>query len=190
MTSIAIFASGSGTNTETIIKYFEDYSNIGISVVISDNPRAYVLKRAEQLKVPALVLKKQEYSSGSYLVSLLRNYSVDFIVLAGYLKLIPSSLISAFSSQIVNIHPALLPKYGGKGMYGDRVHRAVIAANEKESGITIHFVNNKYDDGQIIAQHKCPVYKEDTPDALARRIHHLEHWYYPMEIAKLVKKSM
>lgn len=187
MNNIAIFASGSGSNAENIINHFNGGNLARIVLILSENKDAYVFERARKLNVPAVLFSLDEFKNGKIL-STLKQYDVDFIVLAGFLKLFPSSIIEEFPQKIVNIHPALLPKYGGKGMYGDRVHKAVIEAGETESGITIHYVNSQYDEGGIIFQAKCPVLPNDKPEDLALRVHGLEYEYFPKVIEKLLKK--
>ena len=177
--SLAIFASGSGSNAEEIINQSRRSGNYHVALIVTNNPDAGVIKRGARLDVPVLVLSKK-ILNGEGIGKILENWSIEYIVLAGYLKLIPDALIRQFSHKIINIHPALLPSYGGKGMYGDNVHKAVIDAGEKESGITIHEVNEKYDEGQILFQANCPVLKGDTPETLAERIHSLEHQHYPV----------
>lgn len=186
MNKIAIFASGSGTNAENIINHFKQKDFAKVVLVLSENKDAFVLERAHKLNVPAVNFSIEDLKSGKIL-DLLIKYSVDFIVLAGFLKLFPASIIDKYPQKIVNIHPALLPKFGGKGMYGLRVHKAVIESGDKESGITIHYVNNNYDEGNIIFQAKCPVFIDDTPDILAQRIHKLEYEYFPKMIESLLK---
>ena len=177
--SLAIFASGSGSNAEEIIKQSLRTGNYHVALIVTNNPDAGVIKRGARLDVPVLVLSKK-ILNGEGIGKILEKWSIDFIVLAGYLNLIPDALIRQFSHKIINIHPALLPSFGGKGMYGDNVHKAVIDAGEKESGITIHEVNEKYDEGKILFQASCPVLKGDTPESLAERIHSLEHQHYPV----------
>jgi phosphoribosylglycinamide formyltransferase-1 len=179
MISIAILASGSGTNAEKIMDRFRDSSLARVVLLATDNPAAGALERARRRGVPVAVFSRAEFAEGSAPLAALRAAGVDYLVLAGFLRLIPLNIIEAFPGRIVNIHPALLPAYGGRGMYGDHVHRAVIAAGEKESGITIHRVNERYDEGSIIAQFRCPVNPGDTPDGLAARIHELEHRHFP-----------
>jgi len=187
MKKIAIFASGSGTNAENIAKYFSDCENIKVEIILSNKKNAKVLERAKKLKIQAVYFTKEKLKTNE-ITKLLLEKDIDLIVLAGFLWLVPKSLIQAFPDKIINIHPALLPKYGGKGMYGDRVHREVIKNGEKESGITIHYVNEKYDEGNIIFQAKCKVYETDTVDDLASRVHKLEYKYYPEIIEKLLKE--
>lgn len=188
MKRIAIFASGSGTNAQKIMEHFQNIDDIEVSLVLSNNEGAYVLQRASDLNVPAYVFDRQMFYETDQVHDILRDVGIDFIVLAGFLWLVPDNLLASWAGKIVNIHPALLPKFGGKGMYGDRVHKAVIEAGEKETGITIHYVNEVYDDGEIIFQEKFEVLPDDTPDSIAERIHVLEHKHYPLVIEKLVSK--
>lgn len=186
MKNIAIFASGSGTNAENIIKYFSTGKSAKVTIVLSNRPDAYVAVRAQKLNVEVKIFDRHDfYESGEVLRTLL-DRKTYFIVLAGFLWLVPPEIIREFPRRIVNIHPALLPLFGGKGMYGDRVHRAVIEAGEKESGITIHYVNEIYDSGDIIFQARCSIASDDTPETLARKIHELEYRHYPVVIEKLV----
>lgn len=187
MKNIAIFASGSGTNAENIIRYFFESKIARVAMILSENKDAFVLKRAEKLDVPAIFFTMDELKNG-VLKDRLIDENIDFIVLAGFLKLIPSNILTSFPNKILNIHPALLPKYGGKGMYGMNVHRAVIAAGESESGITIHLVNEKYDEGDIIFQVSCPVVACDEPETLAERIHSLEYEHFPTVIEKYIRE--
>ena len=190
MKRIALFASGNGSNAQRIIEFFKDHNKISIELVFSNNPGAYVLERAKNLSVEAILFNRHEFYETDKILKILLERKIDLIVLAGFLWLIPKYLLDAFENRIINIHPALLPKYGGKGMYGMRVHEAVIAAGEKESGITIHYVNEKYDDGQIIFQAKCPVEDSDTPESLAEKVHQLEHRYFSGVIERLVLKNL
>lgn len=184
MPHIAIFASGSGTNAENIIKKFQALPDFRFTV-FCNNPHAGVLARAALLNIPVVVFTRRDfYDSDKILQQLIENRT-DLIVLAGFLWLVPAFVVRSFPNRIINIHPALLPKFGGKGMYGERVHQAVIAARETVSGITIHYVNENYDEGQIIRQVQCPVYPSDTPQTLAARIHALEYEHYPQVIAEL-----
>jgi phosphoribosylglycinamide formyltransferase-1 len=184
---IAIFASGSGTNAQRIIEYFSRNPQITVYLVLSNKPDAYVLERAKILNVPSVVFNRHSFYETDEITGLLKKDGIDLIVLAGFLWLIPLNLIRAYPGRIINIHPALLPKYGGKGMYGARVHEAVIQSGDKESGISIHYVNEKYDEGSIIFQAKCEVMQNDTPDTLSQRIHQLEYKHYPEIIEKLIK---
>lgn len=184
MYKIALFASGSGTNVENIAQYFKNHKNIEVSLVLSNKKNAFVLERAKKLGIPTLVFNREQFYGSNYVVKSLIDYDIDLVVLAGFLWLIPISLIDAFPRKILNIHPALLPKYGGKGMYGDKVHQAVVENNEDESGITIHFVNDKYDEGEVLFQAKCPVSKTDTPQLVAQKVHALEYEHFPKVIEK------
>lgn len=186
MNNIAIFASGSGSNAENMVCYFSQSGAIRIKAVLSNNPNAFVLQRMGRLNIPVAVFNADQLTGGVVL-DWLNSYGIDYIVLAGFLKLIPFNIIRAFPNRIVNIHPALLPKHGGKGMYGMRVHEAVIAAGDTESGITIHLVNERYDEGSIIFQAKCPVLTNDTPQALADRIHQLEYQHYPRVVQQFIE---
>lgn len=186
MKRIAIFASGSGTNAENIAHHFENHKDIRVEMILSNRSDAYVLKRAKQLGIESAVFSRDDMKSPDKLAKLLAARNIDLIVLAGFLWLIPKSLLSAFPKKIINIHPALLPKYGGKKMYGMRVHEAVISEGERESGITIHFVDEIYDHGKVIFQAKCPVESGDTPETLAGKIHELEYKHYPVVLEKLL----
>ena len=184
--NIAIFASGSGTNAENIIRHFQGNKDVNVALVVSNKPDAYVLVRAANLHVPSLTLTREEFARGEELARLMKERGIDFIVLAGFLLRVPEALIEAYPGRIVNIHPALLPKYGGKGMYGDRVHPAVVEAGERESGITIHLIDEQYDRGTTVFQAKCPVLPGDTPDDVARKVHALEYAHYPEVIGQLL----
>jgi phosphoribosylglycinamide formyltransferase 1 len=186
MQNIAIFASGSGSNAQRIAEYFSGSSRVKITRIFCNRPDAYVLKRAEILRIPASIFTRKDLYESPVILNQLWYDQTDLIVLAGFLWFVPENILDAFHNRIVNIHPALLPKYGGQGMYGNRVHEAVIAAGEKESGITIHFVNGKYDEGKIIFQAKCPVEASDDPESLAKKIHILEHEHYPLVIENLL----
>ena len=186
MQRIAIFASGNGTNAQRIMEHFRFHSAIRVSLVLSNKPDAHVLKRAHKFQIPTLVFSRHDLYQSHHLLDILSVQCIDFIILAGFLWLIPKYILDAYPNRILNIHPALLPKYGGKGMYGDRVHEAVIAAGDNESGITIHFVNEHYDQGDIIFQARCPVEPGDSPESLARRVHELEYAHYPEVIEQVV----
>ncbi|MGM0626507.1 MAG: phosphoribosylglycinamide formyltransferase [Bacteroidota bacterium] len=190
MKKIAILASGSGTNAENIVRHFVDNEYAGVKLIVSDRENAGVLGRAKSLNVEGHYISRKNMRESNQLMDMLHDYKIDLIVLAGFLALIPSRLIQAFDKRIINIHPALLPAYGGKGMYGDKVHQAVIENNETESGISIHYVNEKYDEGKIILQAKCPVYKGDDTDSLSNRIHKLEYRYYPQVIEQLIEMAL
>jgi phosphoribosylglycinamide formyltransferase-1 len=188
MRNIAIFASGSGTNAENIIKYFSTKNTAKVRLVLSNKSQALVMKRAEALDVPAVFFDRNDFYLTGTVSSYLDSYKIDFIVLAGFLWLVPEDIIRKYKGRIVNIHPALLPAYGGKGMYGAAVHSAVISNREPESGITIHYVNDKYDDGDIIFQARCKVDPDDTPDTLASKVHALEYRHFPVVVEELVGK--
>ena len=185
MHSLIIFASGKGSNAQAIIDYFKENKMARVSLIVSNKADAGVLDIARREHIPFLVVDKTTFRE-TLLIEQLLEHEPSLIVLAGFLWKIPDALIHAFPNKIVNIHPALLPNYGGKGMYGHNVHNAVIAAAEKESGITIHYVNEVYDSGNIIVQARCPVHGNDTADRLAARIHHLEHFYFPRSIEFLL----
>jgi phosphoribosylglycinamide formyltransferase-1 len=189
MQNIAIFASGNGSNAQRIAEYFRDHPTIRILLIVSNKADAYVLERARKLGIPSCVYSNKEFRDANALITQLDEYKIDAIVLAGFLLKVADSLIAAYPNRIINIHPALLPKYGGKGMYGHFVHEAVIAALEKESGITIHLVNERYDEGEILFQKHCPVLPDDDADSLAARIHELEHRYFPEVIEKWLGKG-
>jgi len=186
--NIAIFASGAGSNAQKIIDHFSSSQTVKIALIVCNNPSAGVLSIAADHNIPALLIEKERFFHGDGYIPELQKQHVDFIVLAGFLWKVPSALIAAYPKKIVNIHPALLPKYGGKGMYGTKVHEAVIAAGEKESGISIHYVDEQYDHGEIIFQAGCPVDENDTPGSLAQKIHTLEHAHYPGVIGSLLQK--
>ena len=187
MTKIAILASGSGSNAENIIRYFKNTPSLEFSLILSNKKEAFVHERAEKLKIPSFTINKLGFENGDAL-QLLKKHSIDFIVLAGFLLKIPENIIQAYPDKIINIHPALLPKYGGKGMYGSHVHEAVVANKETETGITIHYVNENYDEGSPIFQAKCPVLPSDTPNDVAEKVHELEYKYFPEVIKRLLEK--
>lgn len=184
--NIAIFASGNGTNAENIIKYFSGNKDIKVKIVMANKTDAFVLERAHRLGIPTLYINREQWADATHILTLLHEQQINFIVLAGFLARIPDALLHAYPNRIVNIHPSLLPKFGGKGMYGNKVHEAVVAAGETESGITIHYLNEHYDEGQIIAQYRCPVMPNDTPQDVATRVHALEYEYYPKVIEQLL----
>lgn len=186
MKNIAIFASGSGTNAENIIKYFSTKKSVKVTIVFSNKRHALVLKRAENFGVETLFFERHDFYNSGKILNYLIEKKIDFIVLAGFLLLVPENIIEKYKLRIVNIHPALLPSYGGKGMYGDVVHKAVIENGETESGITIHYVNNLYDEGDIIFQARCRVEPTDTPETLAAKVHALEYQHFPGVIEELV----
>ncbi len=186
MKTIAILASGSGTNAENIIKYFSQSKEIKVDSVLTNKKNAGVIERANRLNIPHFFFSNVDFKDGNKVETLLSQRKIDYIILAGFLALIPENLTKKYPKRIINIHPALLPKYGGKGMYGDFVHKAVIENQEKESGISIHFVNEKYDEGEIILQAHCPVYDNDSVQSLANRIHKLEYRYFPTCIEQVI----
>ncbi len=186
MKNIAIFASGSGTNAQKIMAHFTSSRAVNVQMVLVNNPEAGVIERANKFNVPVRVFNRAEFSKSDIIVGVLQENKIDLVVLAGFLWLVPVNMVNAFPNKIINIHPALLPNYGGKGMYGDKVHEAVIASGDTESGITIHYVNNKYDEGAVIAQFKCAIRSTDTPDSLASNIHKLEHQHFPVVIENLL----
>lgn len=186
MHNIAIFGSGSGTNAENIIKYFADNETIRIAVVLSNRKDAGIHVRAKNLNVPTCTFTLTEFREGVLILNTLADYKVDFIILAGFLPLVSAVIIDAYPEKIINIHPALLPKFGGKGMYGSYVHEAVVAAGETETGITVHYVNEQYDEGAIIFQASCPVLSSDTADDVALKVHMLEYKYFPHVIRNLL----
>jgi phosphoribosylglycinamide formyltransferase 1 len=186
MKNIAIFASGEGTNAQNIIDYFKMNKNVNVKLVVCNKPNANVLNRAVDASIQTLLINRNTFYDSKNTIHMLENKHIDLIVLAGFLWLIPANLIEAFPNKIINIHPALLPKFGGKGMYGAHVHKAVVEAKEKESGITIHFVNEKYDEGGIIAQYKCAVTENDTAETVAVKIHDLEQAHFPQVIEQVI----
>ncbi len=188
MKNIAIFASGSGTNAENITKYFAGNTTANVKLILSNKKDAGVLQRAKRLGIETIVFDRDTFYNTNNIVELLQKNHIDYIVLAGFLWLVPDNILKAYGGSIVNIHPALLPRHGGKGMYGDRVHRAVVEAGDKETGITIHKVNEKYDSGDIIAQYKVAVEPGDTPEMVATKVHALEYKYFPSEIEKEIQK--
>ena len=188
MRNIAILASGSGTNAENIIKYFSNRNTAKVSLVLSNKRQAQVLKRAEEHNIRTVFFEHKEFYVTGKVLRYLLLYKIDFIVLAGFLWLVPENIVEQYAGRIINIHPALLPSYGGKGMYGDTVHKSVLANHDKESGITIHYVNKMYDKGDIIFQTRCKVDQSETPVSLAQKVHALEYLHYPRVIEELVEK--
>lgn len=188
MKNVAILASGNGSNAQKITEYFQNHSGIRIRLILTNKKEAYVLERARQLGVPALHFSAGEFRDAQPVLQVLQDYNIDYLILAGFLLLVPEAIIRQYPGRILNIHPALLPKFGGKGMYGHHVHEAVINAGETESGISIHVVNEHFDEGQVIFQAKCPVFQGDTPDTLATRIHELEHTHFPKIIESYILK--
>ena len=187
MKRIVLFASGAGSNAENIIRYFSDSRELEFPFVISNRLDAGVHERVKNWNIPSYVFKKSDFEDGKVL-EFLQDNAIDIIVLAGFLLKIPENLLKAYPDRIINIHPALLPKFGGKGMYGSHVHEAVVAAGETESGITIHYVNENYDEGAIIFQAKCPVFPTDSPADVAARVHALEYEYYPLIIGEIASQ--
>lgn len=183
---IVLFASGSGTNAENLIRYFQNNKKAEVVAVLSNKKDAGVLKRAQQLGVDTIVFTRSELYQEGVVLEHLRRLSPDLIVLAGFLWMFPPVILQEFQNKVVNIHPALLPKFGGKGMYGMRVHQAVVDQKEKESGISIHLVNEAYDEGKLLFQKSIPLSPEDTPEALAQKIHALEYEHFPQVIEKLL----
>lgn len=186
MKKLAIFASGSGSNAENISNYFQGREDVSIALIVCNKADAYVLERAKKLGIPSCVVDKEGMKDEAAVMSLMRQYQIDFIVLAGYLLLVPAYLVAAYPNAIVNIHPSLIPKHCGKGMYGDRVHEDVLRCGDKESGITIHYVNEKFDEGNIIFQAKCPVMPDDDAHTLATRVHALEYAHFPHVIDEVL----
>lgn len=189
MNNIAIFASGSGTNAENIIRFFRPNQKTQVKLILTNKPDAKVIQRAQDLGISSVIFDREEFKNGEKILTRLKEYEINFIVLAGFLWLVPGYLLQAFEGKIVNIHPALLPKYGGKGMYGDLVHQSVVANGEKESGISIHYVNEKYDEGNIIFQATCPIEPGDTPEIVASKVHQLEYEHFPRVIEQIIEKG-
>ncbi len=188
MKRIVIFASGSGSNAEKIIQYFQSTKTAVVTQVLSNNEHAKVLKKCKTLNTSGLYFEKADFFTSDVVLNLLKK-EADYIVLAGFLLKIPSKIIEAFPNKIINIHPALLPKFGGKGMYGMHVHRAVKEQKETESGITIHFVNENYDEGSIIFQKKTSISTDDTPEIIAKKVLKLEHLYFPKVIEQVILEN-
>ena len=186
MKKIAILASGSGSNAENIANYFKGSDYAEVSFIIANNPDAYVIERAKRLGIEYAVVTKAQFMEADSIIDMLKERDIDFVVLAGFLLLVPAKLIQAYPGRIVNIHPALLPKHGGKGMYGDRVHKAVVESGDTESGITIHLIDEQYDKGTTFFQAKCPVLPTDTPDDVATKVHALEYEHFPHVIEEIL----
>ncbi|MGN7719849.1 phosphoribosylglycinamide formyltransferase [Chitinophaga sp. 22620] len=186
MKNIAIFASGAGTNAQKIINHFKGSSLARVSLIVSNKAEAGIFKIAEREQIPAVLIDKEQFFRGDNYVKLLQESNIDLVVLAGFLWKVPANIVQAFPGRIINIHPALLPKYGGKGMYGHFVHEAVLAAGDTESGITIHYVNEQYDDGGVIIQERCAVSPDDTPETLAKKVQALEHHWFPLIVERLL----
>lgn len=186
MIKIAIFVSGSGTNCENLIHYFADNQRVNCALVVSNKPDAQALERASQLGIPTAVAPKTQLNDPDFMLPLMQQYGIQFIVLAGFLPLVPNFLLDAFPRRIVNLHPALLPKYGGKGMWGHHVHEAVKAAGEKETGMTVHWVTPVCDSGEIIAQFRCALSPDDTVDDIAAKEHQLEMEHFPVVVEQVI----
>lgn len=187
---IAIFASGSGTNAEEVFKHFKSHPDIEVALLMTNNPEAFALQRAANHNIAAEVFSRAEFKEGERIKSELQKHGITHIVLAGFLWLIPDYLLQLFPDRIINIHPALLPKYGGKGMYGMKVHEAVKAAGDDATGITIHLVNDRYDEGRVLFQASCPVLPEYSPEEIAKCVHQLEYEHYPRIIEQWVSGSL
>ena len=189
MKNLAILASGAGTNAENIIRYFQGNNQIHIAAVLTNKPEAGVIERAENLGIKTIYLPQECWKTGEKVLETLQELQTDFVILSGFLVKIPAVLLQHYPNRILNIHPALLPKFGGKGMYGDRVHQAVVAAKETQSGITIHYIDENYDEGSTIFQATCEVLPTDTPEEVAQKVHKLEYRYFPEIIEKTVLKE-
>ncbi|HMG93089.1 MAG TPA: phosphoribosylglycinamide formyltransferase [Chryseolinea sp.] len=187
---VAVLASGGGSNAEEIFKYFRNHPHIAVTLLLTNNPQARVMERARHFDIPTVVFTKTEFSDPEKVISWLSERDVTHIVLAGFLWLIPDYLIRAFPDKIINIHPALLPKYGGKGMYGEKVHVAVKHAGDKSTGLTIHLVNENYDEGRILFQAECVIGEEDTPLDIAQKVLKLEHEFYPRVIERWILEKL
>jgi phosphoribosylglycinamide formyltransferase 1 len=185
---IAIFASGSGSNAQKIMEHFKRHTEAEVVLILTNNPSAYVLQRADNFEIPSHIFTRHEFYETDDVIRMLKTLQVDLIVLAGFLWLVPPDLLQAFPNKIINLHPALLPKYGGKGMYGDHVHKAILAANEEESGITIHFASEQFDEGEIIHQSKFKIEPGDNLEMVKFKGQQLEHQYFPKVIENLLKK--
>ncbi len=190
MINLAVFASGGGTNCENIIRYFKDSDKVNVALVVANKAGIPALEKAERLGVPTRVLSKADLNREDVVLPLMKEYSIDFIVLAGFLLVIPDFLIREYDRRIINLHPALLPKFGGMGMYGHRVHEAVKAAGETETGMTVHWVSGKVDGGEIIAQFRTPISPDDTPDDIAAKEHVLEMEHFPQVIEALADNAL
>ncbi|MBF9251752.1 phosphoribosylglycinamide formyltransferase [Pontibacter sp. 172403-2] len=184
--NIVIFASGSGSNAQRLLEHFEHHPEIRVAALFSNNPNAHALKRAETYHVPALLFSRDDFYNSDKVLQQVQAFEPDLIVLAGFLWLVPKNMLQAFPDKIINIHPALLPNYGGKGMHGRHVHSAVVQAGDQESGITIHRINEAYDEGEFILQARCPVLPTDTPEELAARVLQLEHRHLPLVVEQLL----
>jgi phosphoribosylglycinamide formyltransferase-1 len=189
MKNIAVFASGSGTNAQNIAEYFMADQDICVALILSNKPDAYVLERAKKLNIPSVVFNRSDFYESEMILDTLHQNKIDFIVLAGFLWLIPDYLLKAYSGRMINIHPALLPKYGGKGMFGDKVHQAVIQSGDKQTGITIHYVNDHYDEGEIIFQDCINILPEDSAESIAKKVHALEYKHFPRVIEEIIRRA-
>ena len=189
MKKIAVFASGSGSNAQKIIEYFATKPVARVEIILSNKKDAYVLERAKNFGIPTYTFDREEFYNSNAILDLLAQHQIDLIVLAGFLWLVPENLLKHYTNKIINIHPALLPKYGGKGMYGERVHEAVVANHEQYSGITIHYINERYDEGDIIYQAKCKVEPGDSAEKVAKKVHALEYEHFPRIVAEVLEKN-
>lgn len=185
-TEVALFASGNGSNVQQIAEYFAKHNQIHIAMVLVNNENAFVIQRARNLNIPCFTFHRKDLYENKHVLNLLQQHAIDWIVLAGFLWLMPKDIIALYPNKIVNIHPALLPKFGGKGMYGHHVHEAVVAAGELQTGISIHYVNEQYDSGDLIFQAACPVKPADTPEDVAANIHLLEKKYFPPVLENII----
>lgn len=186
---LALFASGNGTNAEAIMKHFQHHDQVKVAIVVSSNPDAPVLQRAKKFQVPTRCFDRDQFRKGSELIPILKDHEVTHIILAGFLWLIPAYLIKAFPEKILNIHPSLLPRHGGKGMYGHHVHDAVKSSGDTKTGITIHLVNEEFDKGRIIFQASCDVATDDSSETIARKVHELEYRHFPTVIENWIMKG-
>jgi phosphoribosylglycinamide formyltransferase 1 len=186
-TNLAIFASGSGTNAQNICTYFKQHPFIKVVVIVTNNHQAGIIERAKKLQIPVEIIPTNMYSNANWITHQLLKYKADYVILAGYLKLVPTELIKSFTNRIINIHPALLPKHGGKGMYGMKVHNEVRNSGDKTTGITVHYVNEHFDEGEIIFQAETVISEKDTPELIADKVHKLEYRYYPKVIEKIIQ---
>jgi phosphoribosylglycinamide formyltransferase 1 len=189
MKQIAIFASGSGTNAQNIAEYFSNHPGIRVSLILANKPDAYVLERAKNLGIPSVVFSRKDFYENNTVLDILLENNIDFIVLAGFLWFVPENLLQRYPRKIVNIHPALLPKHGGKGMYGERVHQAVIESGDIKTGITVHFVNDHYDEGEVIFQDSFEISPDDTAESIAQKVHKLEYTHFPRVIEEVIRSS-
>jgi len=186
---VAVFASGNGTNAESLFEYFDNHPSIKVVILLSNNPQARALERAKRWNIPTMTFDKDDLLNKSKVLNTLKSYDIDWIALAGFVWLLPSSIVLKYTNKIVNLHPALLPKFGGKGMYGENVHEAILKAAEEESGITIHLVNEEYDKGSILFQATCEIEPNETVDSLTNKIHKLEYMHFPPTVEGLILKT-